>query len=1011
MTTLVMLTIFITGTLAFFQLPVSDLPSIQKPHILVTAGFIGASPEVVLNQVTLPLERELTHIKGIQSITSESRPGFTTISLAFHLNVDMDQAEREVQSALGRAQPLLPMEVDPRPSYQRTEGSQEPIMYLLLTSEDVDVGTMRAYADKHIIPHLSRVEGVSRVTSFGNPKSIWIRLNPELMAARQISFNQIIETVRKHTQEIPLGTIQAGSQLLSIELEGAPHETLDLENLEILGSTVRLKDIAEVSDKSNYPEFHYLTPDKTNLAVSLAVQKSGSGNTVAISQGIQKALTSIQKDLPTSMQLNLWFDKAIWIEDSLHEVEWSLILALILVVLVIYLSLGRWSEAFIPSLALPLSLIGTFAAMYLLDFSLDLLSLLALTLCVGFVVDDAIVVLENIVRHQEKGATNLEASLLGSKQICFTIVSMTLSLVAVFIPILFMPGITGRLFHEFSITLAIAILVSGFISLTLTPLLCSRFLPKMETPTGLQAAVSSFYQRMGQHYGRSLKYCMARPKAILVGTAACILLIVPLFTTLPVNLIPSEDRGFVFAFVQLPAGIAQAEANEYQNKLEKLVQANPHIDSFLSAFFQGTYLMAIKLQTQAERPPQAQILADLQQQLNTIPGILPFVQAYQLVNIDMEFGRGGQFGYIVKGLDFPEVEQASQALLQAMQASPEFSFVQAVQTNDAPKLVVDINHDYAQKLGFARHTIQSILQRAYGQGTVGSIQKKSSQERISMELQSEYSKGPEALNHLYLATPAGKYVPLKAIATWKEKLGAPALMHYEQLPSSTLRFALAPHLSAAEGLKKVETLAARILPENVSGIFDATTQHTASAIQNTLLLLLAAALVMYLVLGILYESFIHPLTILSALPFAGLCGVLTLYLFNEPISIFSAVGFLLLVGIVKKNGIMIIDYALEAKKRGLTSEEAIYEGCLTRFRPIMMTTLAAIMGALPIAIGIGETSGTRSGLGLVIVGGLLFSQMLTLYVTPILYLTFEKLRTSKKQEADAQLPSCPPITP
>ena len=992
MTTFVMLTIVLAGIVAFLKLPVSDLPTIERQNIQITTKYKGASPQTVLDLITVPLEKELTHIKGVEDISSTSSPGLSSIALTFALSKDMNTAIRDVQAALNTAEKQLPKDLDSRPSYRLEEKGQEPIMFLLITSESANVAELNSYADAYIIPKLERLEGVAQVVTYGSTKSIWLKLNPELMASRRISFNQVVNTIKQHTEQIPLGSIQTGTKQLSIELPQTVKRPQDLENVKISGTSVRLKDIGEISDKSKKEkEFRFVTKEKTSKAVILALQKVSDGNTVAISEAVHKILPTIQKELPPSISLNLWFDKAVWIKESLVDVQWTLALAFVLVVLVIYFSLGRISESIITSAALPLSLVGTFAIMYLANFSLDLLSLLALTLCVGFVVDDAIVVLENIVRWQEKGSPPREASLLGSKQICFTILSMTLSLVAVFIPLLFMDGMNGRLFREFSITLAAAILVSGFISLTLTPMLCSRYLSIHKEQSPMQKSIANANNRMITLYGKTLKTCFRFPKTIILMALFSVGATIFLFNKLPVNLIPSEDRSFFFALVQLPAGMGSEQVKEQQEKLEELIRANPHIDTFLDLNFNDKLFFIIRLHHITNRPPQAKIMADVQKTIDSIPGTQTFIQPYQLINMDIDFGNPGQYQLVLRGMEFSDVEKADAILIQALQSHPEFSFARSSLKNDSPMLTLEINEEIANQLGFEKKQIQELLQYAYGQLSVGSIQQGGTSEKILLELLPEYQNSTNAPSKLYLETKEGNFVPLKGFVEWKETLGSASLKQRDQLPSSTVHFSLAPGIHPNIGLKLAENIAAEVLPANVSATLDGSAKAISSTVYNTLLLLAAAAVVMYIVLGILYESFIHPLTILSSIPLAGLGGVLTLFLFDEPISIFSAIGFLLLIGIVKKNGIMMVDYAIEAENQGSSATQAIFDASMVRFRPIMMTTVAAIMGALPIAIGFGDSGEMRRGLGLVIVGGLIFSQLLTLYVTPILYLAFRKL--------------------
>ena len=673
MTTFVMLAILIAGYMAFRSLPVSDLPTIDKPHMGVKAFYTGATPDTMVDLVTIPLEKELMNIHGLKEISSNTTRGQTTIDLTFDFGKNLDEAAREIQESLNRVQGYLPHDMEHKPYYYKNEAHSEHIMYLVLTSAASSIAELRDYSDVYIQQRLARIEGVSSVDTFGSPYAVRIKLNPELMAARKIALNQVLYAIKQYNTEMPLGVIKTGTRMLTLEMHGKLQNAKDFGNLIVADGPVRLQDIAEVTDGAESEmEFHFVTRDDNTLALILGVKKMSGANTVSISNAVRQILPQIQKDLPPSMHFELWFDKAVWIHESIMDVEWSLIFAFALVVIVIFFSLGRLSEAMIPSVALPMSLIGTFVAMHFLHFSLDLLSLLALTLSVGFVVDDAIVVLENIVRHSEKGEKPMEASLLGSKEICFTVLSMTLSLVAVFIPLLFMGGMNGLLFREFSITLAVAILVSGFISLTLTPMLCSRFLSKHQQETRLQQNVNRVNRRMVGWYDVSLRWCINHPKTLLLLAAACFALTVPLFQRLPVNLFPEEDRGFVWGAVNLPKGISNSNFTVYQHKIEKILQDNPNVESFVDLRWDNSAVFLLRLLPPAMRPKQSQIIQEIQSGINAIPGTQTFLMALQLINMEVDMGSGGNYQFVVRGMEFKEVEEAAEALKKRMQEDPLF---------------------------------------------------------------------------------------------------------------------------------------------------------------------------------------------------------------------------------------------------------------------------------------------------------------------------------------------------
>ncbi len=1004
-TVLVMLAILLFGAIGYRALPVSDLPNVDFPTILVSANLPGASPETMASSVATPLERQFSTIAGLDSMTSSNVQGSTQVTLQFNLSRNIDAAAQDVQAAITQTSAQLPQNMPSPPSFRKVNPADQPILYLALGSPTLPLSDVDEYAETFLAQRISMVSGVAQVQVFGSQKyAVRVQLDPRELASRQLGINEVENAVERGNVNLPTGTLWGSHQAVTVQANGQLTDAAAYRPLIVAyrnGSPVRLEELGRVINSVENDKI--ASWFNGTRAVVLAILRQPGTNTVEVVDNIKALFPNFRALLPPAVSLNILYDRSVSIRDSVRDVKFTLFLTITLVVMVIFLFLRNLSATVIPSLALPMSIVGTFAVMYLLGYSLDNLSLMALTLSVGFVVDDAIVMLENIVRHMEMGEGVLEAAFRGAKEVGFTIVSMTLSLAAVFIPVLFLGGILGRLLHEFAVTIGAAILVSGFVSLTLTPMLCSRFLrPRHGEKHGrLFNAFERIHQGMLRAYDVSLQYALRHRLATMALSLFLVVATGYLFVKIPKGFLPSEDTGSIFIFTEAAEGISYEAMVQHQRLLADIVSQDKYVDNVMSSVGGGSASVAgntnqgrifIRLKPRATRPHVDQVIEELRPKLATVPGVKAYMQNLPPIRIGGQLTKS-LYQFTLQSPDTEELYRSATLLEAKWRDVPGLQDVASDLQIKNPQINVVIDRDKASALGVSAQQVEDALYTAYGTRQISTIYAPNNEYRVIMELAPLYQRDPSALSLLYIRSNSGQLVPLNAVAGLTATLGPLSVNHLGQLPAVTLSFNLKPGVSLGDAVKRVDDLARANLPSTITTSFQGAAQAFESSLSGLGILLVMAILVIYIVLGILYESFIHPLTILSGLPSAGFGALLTLRLFHVELNLYGFVGMILLVGIVKKNAIMMIDFALEAQRtEGKSSAEAIYHGCLIRFRPIMMTTMAALMGTLPIALGFGAGAESRRPLGLAVVGGLLFSQVVTLYLTPVFYIYMESFQ-------------------
>jgi len=1029
MTTLVIIGILIFGLMSYRLLPISDLPSVDYPTIQVSASRPGATPETMAASVARPLEKQFSSIAGLDSLNSTSTLGSTQITLQFNLSRSIDDAAQDVEAAISAASGQIPNDLPNPPSYSKVNPADQPILYLYMYSPTLPLSQVDKYGQTYLAQKLSTISGVAQVQVYGSQKyAARIQLDPQKLAIYQIGVDQVQTAIQQGNVNLPTGSLSGSHKNFTIQTNGQLADAAAYRSLIIAyrnGAPIYLNQLGRVVDSiQNDKVASWYNNDR---AIIISIQRQPGTNTVQVVDTIEKQLPKLREQIPKSIEIGVFYDASQSIRESVADVRFTLILTIALVVLVIFLFLRNLSATVIPSLALPVSLIATFAVMYLLGYSLDNLSMMALTLSVGFVVDDAIVMLENIVRHMEMGEGPLEAALNGSREISFTILSMTISLVAVFIPMLFMSELLGRLFHEFAVTIAVAILVSGFVSLSLTPMLCSRFLrpPDHGHQSRLYQASEYVFDLMLRFYDWTLRIALKYHFTTMVLSGVIFIVTAYLFVVVPKGFIPNEDTGQIVAITQAASDASFDNLVRHQQEVVALILQDPNVEAVNSNIGPGSSAsgsgaavagnsgnLIIRLKPRTQRKVSAEeIVQSLRTKLATVPGIQVFLQNPPAIPIGTQ-QTTGQYQILLQSTDVQPLQNYVPQLVAKLKILPELQDVNS-NLQLASQIKLDIDRDKAAALGVTVQQIESTLRNAYGAYQVSTIYAASDEYEVILELEPQYQQDPNALMKLYIhsnsvnassgnssnGSPSnGQEIPLSTIAKISQGVEPLMVNHFGRMNAATISFNLAPGVSLGKATQTVEELVHNVIPISISTSFQGASQVFQSSLPSLGLLLIIAILVIYLVLGILYEDFIHPLTILSGLPSAGFGALLTLLIFHVELNVYSFIGIILLVGIVKKNGIMMVDFAVEAQRNeGKSPFEAIYEASLIRFRPIMMTTMAALMGTLPIALGYGAGSESRRPLGIAVVGGLVFSQILTLYLTPVFFTYMEAWRKQLKQ--------------